>query len=320
MPDAPAPTTTTASLRHLPAWFGERFPPSHGVLFFVMYVTALLFGRFLVGDGTLELGWIDLVGFVAAWSFFLMLRVFDEHKDYELDLLNHPDRVLQSGRITLGHLKVLGAIAIAAQLGVSLLLDGGFGNVTLAWLLVIVWSSLMAKEFFCGEWLEERLVLYAVSHMVVMPMALVWMAFMGADSEPLPMTVGLLAALSFCSGAAFEVTRKTKGAEEERDTIRTYSQIWGTTASPLIVLVLLIISTVLQVFLLRLVFDGAVHWGWYVGLVAVLALPAISLHLYRVDPTAKARKMNEGMVSLTMLASYVVLLAAVIVERGIAWI
>ncbi len=307
------------SPRHLPAWFGERFPPSHGVLFLIMYVTALLFGRFLVTDGTLELGWLDAVGFVAAWSFFLMLRVFDEHKDFDADLHNHPDRVLQSGRITLGYLKVLGVFAIAAQLGLSLAFDRGFGPVTITWLVVIAWSTLMAKEFFVGEWLEERLVLYAVSHMVVMPMALVWMASMGAGEAVLPATVGLLAALSFCSGAAFEVTRKCKGKEEERDTIRAYSQIWGTTVAPLIVLVMLVISTALQVLLLRLVFDS-VHWGWYAALAAALLLPAVTLHRYRVDPTARARKANEGAVSLAMLASYVVLLAALVVERGIAWI
>ena len=37
----------------------------------------------------------------AVISFFFRLRVFDELKDYELDLQNHPQRVLQSGRITL---------------------------------------------------------------------------------------------------------------------------------------------------------------------------------------------------------------------------
>lgn len=299
------------------AWMNERFPASHGVLFFIMYATALLFGRSLATEGPLALGAVDLVGFVGAWSFFLMLRVFDEHKDFELDLQNHPERVLQSGLVTLGHLKVLGALAIAAQLGVSLGIDGGLGRTTAAWAVVIGWSTLMAKEFFVGEWLEKRLVLYALSHMVVMPMALVWMAQMGAPGSTLPLDVGLLAALSFLSGAAFEITRKAKGPEEERDTIRSYSQVWGTTGASVIVAVLLLASLGVQALLLRGIF-GAPHWGWYLGL-AVPALPALTtLHFYRVSPSVAGRERNEGAVSVAMLGSYVVLVAALVAARGLA--
>lgn len=297
----------------------ERFPPAHGVLFFVMYATALLFGRFLAREGELTVSIVDVVAFVGPWSFFLMLRVFDEHKDYELDLQNHPERVLQSGRVTLGHLKVLGVFAIAAQAGVSLLLDGGVGPITMAWIVVIVWSSLMAKEFFVGEWLEKRLVLYALSHMVVMPMALVWMATMGAGDMPLTADVGLLAALSFLSGAAFEVTRKTKGPDEERDTIQSYSQVWGARGAAGIISALLVGQAWFEVLLLRLVL-GAPHWGWYVGLAATFVLPVYAVATYIKEPSTKGRELNEGGVSMAMLAAYVLLLAALVVIRGVAWI
>jgi len=308
-----------ASPKHLVAWMNERFPPSHGVLFFVMYATAVLFGRFLAREGGLTVSIVDVVAFVAAWSFFLMLRVFDEHKDYDLDLQNHPDRVLQSGRVTLGHLKVLGVFAIVAQAGVSVWLDGGFGAITTAWLVVIVWSSLMAKEFFVGEWLDKRLVLYALSHMVVMPMALVWMATIGAGDMPLTADVGLLAALSFLSGAAFEVPRKTKGPDEERDTIQSYSQVWGPRGAASIIAALLVGQAWFEVLLLRLVLDTP-HWGWYVGLAATFVLPVYAVGSYLKEPSTKGRKLNEGGVSLAMLSAYVLLLAAVISERGIEWI
>jgi 4-hydroxybenzoate polyprenyltransferase len=66
--------------------------------------------------------------------------VFDEHKDYEVDLRNHPDRVLQSGRVTLGHLKVVGAVALAVQVATCLLEDGGVGRVTFWWALTFGWT------------------------------------------------------------------------------------------------------------------------------------------------------------------------------------
>lgn len=296
----------------------ERFGPDHWVMFFVLWATALVTGRFLSGgspSGGAELAFSpgDLAGFAAAWCFFLMLRVFDEHKDYEADLHNHPDRVLQSGRISLGHLKALGLIAILTQAIVSLSFDSWtFGSVTAWWALVIVWSSLMAKEFFVGEWLEKRLILYAISHMVVMPMAMVWMAQMGAGSLELPLEVGLLAGLSFLSGAAFEVTRKTKGAEEERDTIDSYSKILGPTASAATALFLLIGGAGLLALLIHHVLGEDAHIGWYVGLAAMLAGPATSLHLYKNHPTAKGRKLNEAAVGMTMLGSYCLLIAAIL--------
>ncbi len=310
-------TDHTASPKHLIAWMNERFPPSHGVLFLIMYVTALLFGQFVAGAGALSVSVQGLIGFAGAWSFFLMLRVFDEHKDYDLDLLNHPERVLQSGKVTLGHLKVLGAGAIATQAVVSLWFDGWtVGPVTQCWAVVIVWSSLMAKEFFVGEWLEKRLVLYALSHMVVMPMALVWMATMGAGRIEAA-DFALLAALSFLSGAAFEVTRKTKGPEEERDTIQSYSQVWGARGAAAIVAVLLVGQAAVEVLLLKTI--AIAHWGWYAGLAATFVLPATALAKYVQAPSTKGREANEGGVSMAMLGAYVLLLAAMIAVRSIVW-
>src|SRR5439155_15749200 len=84
--------------RRFYAWVGERFPLANGLLFFVVYAAALLLGRQGAG-ATAALHVSDLGGFAAAWAFFLMLRVFDEHKDYALDCRLHPERVLSRGLI-----------------------------------------------------------------------------------------------------------------------------------------------------------------------------------------------------------------------------
>ena len=48
MSDAPVPSATP-SIRNLPAWAMERFGPDHWVMFFVLWATALVTGRFLAG-------------------------------------------------------------------------------------------------------------------------------------------------------------------------------------------------------------------------------------------------------------------------------
>ncbi len=303
----------------LGAWAQERFEPENAVLFFVLYAAALLLGRSVVTSGPIEVRVADLVGFIAVWSFFLMLRVFDEHKDYDLDCHNHPHRVLQSGLITLGHLKALGLLAIAAQVGASVYLDRGLGSISTAWLAVMAWSCLMAVEFFCGEWLERRLVLYAVSHMVVMPMALVWMAQMGAGAAQLPMSIGWLAALSFLTGASFEVARKMKAPEDERETIDSYTKALGVAWAPLVVLSLLVGATIVLTVVISGIFDTAMSGYWYVIIVAPLVPAAWALLRFRRAPSAAAGKLCEAMVAVVMLSGYLGLLVAIFLERGFAW-
>lgn len=298
------------------AWINERFALPNGLLFLVLYFTAVFTGHFAVGGGEVEIGWRELLGFAPAWCYFLMLRIFDEHKDYDDDLVNYPDRVLQSGLITLGHLKVVGVICIAVQMFGSLLLDGGFGKVTMWWLVVFGYSLLMGKEFFVPEWLKSHFVLYAVSHMLSMPVVLIWLAQIGAGSETLPLEIGLLAGLAFLSGTAFEVTRKMRGPEEERENVDSYTKIMGTGGAPVFVFAVLTASAGVQVALLHWVFGGDVAWWWYAILVGGLVLPGATLMKFRSEPSAKMRETNEGTVALNMLMSYVVLIAAVWVHNG----
>ena len=297
----------------------ERFPPANGVLFFVLFLAALLYGRFVSSAGALALRPIDLAGFAAVYCFFLMLRVFDEHKDYDIDCRNHPDRVLQKGLITLGHLKVVGAVTIAIQLTVSLALDGGFGSITTMWAIVMFWSTLMAFEFFAGEWLNERLVLYAISHMVVMPMALVWMALMGADGASLSAQVIPLAALSFFSGFSFELARKTKAPEDERDGVDSYTKAFGVTCAPMVTLGLVAGGGIAAVLILFHISHGIMLWVWLIILAAAVGLPIVLLLKFRAAPSTSGAKKQEATIGLSLLIEYVVLISALIVSRGMQW-
>jgi len=299
-------------------WMAERFPPAHAVLFFVLYLSAVLFGGFLSQSGSVRFGPRELLGFAAAYCFFLMLRVFDEHKDFTEDCENYPDRVLQRGLITLGHLKVAGAVAIAVQFAVSLFFDSGFGPTTIAWLVVIGWSLLMAAEFFAAEWLKKRLLLYAVSHMVVMPMALVWMAQMGSK-EWLPASIALLSLLSFFSGFAFELARKTKSPDDERDAVQSYTKVFGTRTAPMVTLAVLAAGAAVLVGTLLFITDGTPNWILICLSIGLLAAPAWALARFRASPSAATAKQQEGMCSLYMLAGYVILIVAVAIERGIEW-
>ena len=298
------------------AWMHERFPFANALLFFILYLTTAAVARAVL-DHEIELSPRDLISCLVTWSFFLLLRVFDEHKDYELDCKNHPQRVLQSGLITLKHLKVAGIISIVAQISWSLWLDKGIGATGCAWLMMFVWTCLMGKEFFIAEWLNRHLTWYAVSHMLVMPLIVWWLANLAIPGVALSLPLISLMCLAFVSGFCFEITRKTKGPEEERDSIESYSRIFGTRGSAFVVIGLVTMMVLNQLWLIDLL-AGYFPWWAVLVLVAFYALSLRQLATFLRAPSAAARGKNEAMVALTMLAGYAVLISVALATHGIA--
>ncbi|MBN4077350.1 hypothetical protein JYT19_00395 [Sulfobacillus acidophilus] len=300
-------------------WANERFPLSHALLFFIMFFCAFVYGKVIMSEGPIALKFEDFFGFFATWAFFLLLRIFDEHKDYEIDCKNYPNRVLQSGLITLNNLKVLGALAILCQVLVSTHFDQGIYFVTKIWLVTFLYSVLMAKEFFIGKWLEKRLVLYAFSHLLIMPFALLWMAQMASPKMLMSTEIWPLLLLAFLSGAAFEITRKTKGPSEEKTGVDSYSKILGAKLSSFVIFLLLLSSLAVQIYVVESLFKAE-------SLIPVLVLNSVfitacfGLYSYIKSPSIKGRKINEALVSLSMLVAYVVLTAVAILDRGVLWL
>lgn len=315
-------TTEDLWVRRFLAWLNERFPVANAILTFVLFTAAILFSRLLTGqaDVPIQVGAVDFIPFLAYYGFFFMLRVFDEHKDYELDCHNHPERILQSGLITLTDLKVLGALAIIGQGVVSAWLDGWtLGTVLSGWLVVIIWSSLMAKEFFIGEWLSQRLVLYALSHMVVMPMGLIWVVSMGSPGAALPPIVYVLAGFAFISGFTFEIARKIKTPEDERDTIDSYTKIFGTAGAPKVALSLVVSGALVLCYLMNSVLTD-VHIGFYIAVLAIPALVAPPYLKFIKEPNSELPDKIEAGAGVALLLSYIIFSVAIGLERGLTWV
>jgi len=302
--------------RRFYAWVAERFPLANGLLFFVVYAAALLLGR-RSGGGPVELRLGDAVGFGAFWAFFLMLRVFDEHKDYALDCRLYPERVLQRGLITLGHLKVVGALAIAAQLALSIGQDGGVGPVTVRWLVVLGWSLLMLREFFVRAWLGRHLVIYAASHMIVTPLSILWIAQLGAGGGHLDGAVWAYAAMSFLFGFCFEIARKMKSPAEERADVDTYTRLFGVGAVALVVGLLWLGATGLLALVLVLsgVAGPASPLLWAGA--GVLGAPSLwALARFARTPTPTTAKLAQAVVGLSMLTANGLIVAALLRQGG----
>ena len=294
----------------------ERFPARNAVFFAVFYATAVLVARATAGAGPMVVGLRDLACFPAVWCFFLMLRVFDEHKDFEEDAIAHPGRVLQRGLITLGQLRVVGGLAIAVQLGTSLWIDAGIGRVTTWWLAALGWSALMAREFFVREWIRRHLIVYALSHIVVMGIVAMWIAAMGSPNAMRSAGPWSFAALSIFAGLAFEIARKIRAPEQEHPLADSYTQALGVAgASSLLIAV--VGGAALAALGLTALVSGRVGIVVVTILVAAVALAATMVMRFRSRPTPAAAKRSEAAVGVAALATHVVVIATLLVAHGL---
>lgn len=311
-------------LRRFSAWAKQRFPLEQGVLLLPLYLASLAVGHFATGT-SVAIGVWQVAGFFAFWSFFFVVRVFDEHKDYQIDCKNHPERVLQRGIITLAQLRVAAGIAIVAQIAIVswICIASDSWTVFWTWAVAFVWSLGMAKEFFLHDWLSPRLVPYAISHMLLMPMLAYWAMSIGVATTATGFPTGtlppLFAALTFLGGFTFELSRKLKAPEEERETVDSYSKVWGSKGAAVIVVCLMAAATAVLIAIFTTLFTGLTTLWWSIGALIVCAIGTSPLLSFaRYVRTGAEKKLQTG-AALFLLGTYSLTAAATIAAGGLQW-
>jgi 4-hydroxybenzoate polyprenyltransferase len=208
----------------------ERFEPASHLVMILLFVIA---HRLIFQDQGSDLS--TALIFLGTVAFFFKLRLYDEIKDYELDLIINPTRPLARGLVTHSDLYqgILACIALELALFGSQGVEGA-----LAIAGAIAYSLLMYKEFFIREKIRPHLTTYAVSHTVVSGM--LSLALISAMSRTLPWELSPEAYLfgfnSWCLFNIFEFGRKTFTTSEEREGVESYSKIFGRTGAVALVL------------------------------------------------------------------------------------
>lgn len=285
--------------RNFAAYLNERFPPIANVLLILTYYSSNQFlavalttpGPVMHYDRWSFLGMLMLV------SFFFHIRVFDEHKDYEEDCRHYPDRVLQRGLITLRHLKIAGAIAIAIEVTLCALRGP---QALAAWAIAFGFSLLMLREFFVPRLLKRHFLLYATSHMLIMPLLSLLVFSFATTKWPweAPPWFWVYAFVGFFVTFNWEVSRKIRAPEQEIDGVESYTKIFGTFGAAYVVLLIRAIDTLLV---------AAVGWHlgfyvwFYVALVALYAVCLFGFFQYRFRPTPRHAKMMEVYAGMYMI-------------------
>ncbi len=301
------------------AYLSERFPPAgYGVLIVSYYSSNQFLAEVLTRPGqqlVYNLG--SLLGAITLLCIFFHLRVFDEHKDYAEDCIYYPDRVLQSGRITLPQLKLLGTGAIGLELLLSAVwMPAGQPAALVAVLATLAFSLLMLKEFFVREWLKEHFLIYTISHMMIMPlMAMVVFSFAtGMYMWQAPGWFWLYAFVGFFVTLNWEISRKIRAPEQEIEGVVTYTKVFGTYGAAYAVLIVRVIDTAIVALV---GWKIQASWWFYVALVALFVVCLIGFFQYRFNTNAKTAKRMETYAGVYIIAFDLILAAELIRSHGV---
>lgn len=183
-----------------------------------------LYGTILTGQ-TWSWGRFAIV-FCLMLSFFFRMRLFDEIKDYEVDLKVNPTRPLARGILSITQVKK----ALIALILFELIIAGGLGlSPFLIHAIAIGYSLLMYEEFFIGEILRPHLTTYAVTHTFVSTLLGLSsaIAMTGIEATNLSPAVFIFFLMNWAFFNLFEFARKTFAPSEERSHVPSYSNIFG---------------------------------------------------------------------------------------------
>jgi len=303
--------------QRLTAFLAERFPlPNHICMVIIYFLANQFLAQVLGAPGEpLRIGWFTLLGMIFLFCIFFHLRVFDEHKDYADDCQHYPDRVLTRGLITLTHLKILGGIAIILEF-ICAAISGWPAVVAVS--ATILFSWIMLHEFFVRDWLRAHFMVYAVSHMLIMPMmtATIFSFTMQRPFWEAPWLFWAYAAADFFAFANWEISRKIRLPEDEINGVSSYSKEFGMFTACNVVLALRILNTVLA-WIVGLYLDLGPFY--YAGLIVLFLITLYGLLRFRLYPTRKSAKDLEAYGGGYIILFYFVLAAELFRTHGVVF-
>ena len=274
----------------------ERFPPPVYALLICGFVFS---GMCLAGHGFMVLPFlVSLVGFLL---FFFQLRLMDELKDYDKDVVAHPDRPLPRGLLSPGQVRTT-IIALNVAMVVFAMITALLTNCAAAGIYIFItgYLYLMYREFFAGTWLQNRPMLYAFSHQVIVFAVCAFsMAVFdaGAAFHGSSFFFGLTVMGAFL---CYEICRKLD--PEAHPALQTYLSVYGAGKTALWVCFMALLAGV-----------GAAGLGLGVLLWPVEGLVVASLLVILFKP--EKFKVVEAVASLSLLVH----LWAVVIQTVTGW-
>jgi 4-hydroxybenzoate polyprenyltransferase len=288
-------------LKRLWIYQRERFPVfGHGPLVAAFSFSAISYSRICRGADDFVSWPLFGLGIFTTITLFLLVRIFDEFKDASDDAKFRSELPVPRGLVKLSELRNIGIGLVILQITLNAIFAP---KLLIIWAVVLLYLSLMGKEFFVAEWLKKHQFWYVVSHMFIIPLIDIYASGIDWLQDGVPAPKGLLFffAVSYFNGIVLEVGRKIRIPEDEKEGVLTYSSIHGARNATLLWLLMILITAGWAVAAVW--FAGYGMQGFYTMLVivVVISIPAI---LFLQKMTAKRAKMIEYASALWTIAMY----------------
>ncbi|MDR1711858.1 MAG: UbiA family prenyltransferase [Propionibacteriaceae bacterium] len=177
------------------------------------------------GHAGFELGVGEAVAGFTIFAFLLSLRVADDLKDYEADLVLFPERPLPAGKVSKRDLLVMLAVVDTLTAAANLVFVRNY----LFFALLVAYGFLMSFWFFQKYRIQRSLPLALVTHnpvQLVMNAYVISFACERYGIELFTVNNLLILCTLYFPGLIWEIARKVRAPEEETE-YTTYSKLFG---------------------------------------------------------------------------------------------
>ena len=305
-------------IKNFKIYLNERFPLGKNSFFVLIFTlsgyiyTSLLYNSkimYLFTNGV-KIGIFQykiIALFIIIFMFFLQLRIIDEFKDYEEDLKYRAYRPVQRGIISLKTLGKIGIATVIIQIMLAHVIDP-----EIIYFMIFVWiyMFLMAKEFFIKKWLTERILIYALSHVVIM--VFITLVIVEATQYIVPKNIFdvfilqryrhnidfaliPLFTLNYLNGIVLEIGRKTRRTDEEEHGVQTYSKLWGRKKAVVVLSLLFVIEYLLVILGLAHTYEKYFFFGGLTLLIILIVSIYFMVKFLKKDLSGKVVETVSGL-------------------------
>ena len=305
-------------IKNFKIYLNERFPLGKNSFFVLIFTlsgyiyTSLLYNSkimYLFTNGV-KIGIFQykiIALFIIIFMFFFQLRITDEFKDYEEDLKYRAYRPVQRGIVSLKTLGKIGIATVIIQIMLAHVIDP-----EIIYFMIFVWiyMFLMAKEFFIKKWLTERILIYALSHVVIM--VFITLVIVEATQYIVPKNIFdvfilqryrhnidfaliPLFALNYLNGIVLEIGRKTRRADEEEYGVQTYSKLWGRKKAVIVLNLLFVIEYFFVILGLAHTYEKYFFFGGLTLLVILIVSIYFMVKFLKKDLSGKVVETVSGL-------------------------
>ena len=292
-------------IRRFTTYFSERFPLLLYLPFVVILYLSLSFLVQVLSENEAFIDYSSIYGIISGFLLMLLVRLFDDIKDEQLDHEIFPKRPVSRGAVLISDVKLLAVITFA----ILIFINGFFiPRSILIFSIVMIYVLLTFKWFFAKELHIRQPKVAMISHQPL-PFAILFLlihiALASGKTYNAFTQKHLLLLFTFALPiTAWEVSRKIKCLQNENK-YETFSKIFGFRNAIFLSLTLYSIAG-----LLSMVLANQLGFAYYFYIVIALSLVFLYYHFFRFlnNPLPE----NNNLQRIAMIFTGVLLVSIII--------